>query len=78
MKNHSKVVIMETSEKNTIEQLNFIWSLILLPSALVLNVTAFLLILKTSGSCYKDPIVPPLLSVIGKILCKPIKSNLTS
>ena len=50
-----------------LERIDFIWNLILLPSTVILNVSAFVLILKNAGSCYNDPIVPPLLSVTGKI-----------
>ena len=45
----------------------YIWSLLLLPSSFVLNLSAFLLLLRSAGTCYKDPIVPPLLSVLGEI-----------
>jgi len=48
-----------------LERIDFIWNLILLPSTVILNVSAFVLILKNAGSCYNDPIVPPLLSVTG-------------
>jgi hypothetical protein len=44
----------------------FVWSLLFLPSSLVLNLAAFILVLRSAGTCYKDPIVPPLLSVLGK------------
>ena len=50
-----------------IEEVQFVWTCILLPASVILNLTAFLWLLKTSGSCFKDPIVPPLLSVIGMI-----------
>ena len=43
----------------------YIWSLLLLPASLVLNLIAFFLILRSAGTCYKDPIVPPLLSILG-------------
>ena len=45
---------------------NYFWSLLLLPSSLVLNLAAFFLLLQSAGSCYKDPIVPPLLSLLGE------------
>ena len=57
-----------------LERIDFIWNLILLPSTVILNVSAFVLILKNAGSCYNDPIVPPLLSVTGKICWKVAKS----
>ena len=57
---------MTTSE--TLDQIQFFWSVLLLPATIVLNVTAFLMLLKSSGSCLKDPIVSPLLSVIGGLL----------
>ena len=44
----------------------YIWSLLLLPSSFVLNLSAFLLLLRSAGTCYKDPLVPPLLSVLGE------------
>jgi len=46
----------------------YIWSLLLLPASLVLNLIAFFLILRSAGTCYKDPIVPPLLSILGSNL----------
>eukprot|EP00092_Neocalanus_flemingeri_P032353 GFUD01035176.1.p1 GENE.GFUD01035176.1~~GFUD01035176.1.p1 ORF type:complete len:328 (+),score=47.83 GFUD01035176.1:64-1047(+) len=46
----------------------YFWSLLLLPTSLVLNIAAFLLILRSAGSCYKDPVVPPLLSLLGSNL----------
>ena len=49
----------------TLEEVEFVWTCVLLPASVILNVAAFLWLLKTAGSCYKDPIVPPLLSVIG-------------
>jgi len=46
----------------------YFWSLLLLPSSLVLNIAAFFLVLRSAGSCYKDPVVPPLLSLLGSNL----------
>jgi len=51
--------------EETLDQLEFIWSILLLTASVILNVTAFLILLSFAGSCYKDPIVPPLLSIIG-------------
>jgi len=48
-----------------LDQLEFIWSILLLAASVILNVTAFLLLLTSAGSCFKDPIIPPLLSIIG-------------
>ena len=49
-----------------LSEVYYFWSLLLLPSSLVLNLSAFFLILRSAGSCYKDPIVPPLLSLLGE------------
>ena len=51
--------------EETLDQLEFFWSILLLTASVILNVTAFLILLSFAGSCYKDPIVPPLLSIIG-------------
>jgi len=51
-----------------LSEVYYFWSLLLLPSSLVLNLSAFFLILRSAGSCYKDPIVPPLLSLLGSNL----------
>ena len=44
----------------------YVWSFLLLPSSLVLNLAAFILVLRSAGTCYKDPIVPPILSLLGE------------
>ena len=54
-----------TSTAETLDQIQVFWSILLLPATIILNVTAFLMLLKSAGSCLKDPIVSPLLSVIG-------------
>ena len=43
----------------------YFWSLLLLPSSLLLNLSAFFLTLRSAGSCYRDPLVPTLLSILG-------------
>ena len=50
-----------TSTAETLDQIQVFWSILLLPATIILNVTAFLMLLKSSGSC----LVSPLLSVIG-------------
>ena len=52
----------------------YIWSLLLLPSSLVLNLAAFFLILTSASSCYKDPTVPPFLSLLGENTSKLYKT----
>ena len=49
-----------------LDQVSFVWSLLLLPATAVLNVSGFLLLLRGAGSCRADPIVAPLLSVLGR------------
>jgi len=46
----------------------YFWSLLLLPSSLLLNLSAFFLTLRSAGSCYRDPLVPTLLSILGSNL----------
>ena len=59
-----------TSTAETLDQIQVFWSILLLPATIILNVTAFLMLLKSAGSCLKDPIVSPLLSVIGESECE--------
>jgi len=54
-----------TTTSETLDQIQVFWSILLLPATIILNVTAFIMLLKSSGSCLKDPIVSPLLSVLG-------------
>ena len=54
-----------TNTAETLDQIQVFWSILLLPTTIILNVTAFIMLLKSSGSCLKDPIISPLLSVIG-------------
>ena len=49
-----------------LDQVSFVWSLLLLPATAVLNVSGFLLLLRGAGSCRADSIVAPLLSVLGR------------